>query len=63
MPPWCWRRESDPQPIAYKAIALPLCYTGMRNWLPLKESDLYNRIQSPAHYHYAKGQVKTVNYV
>lgn len=26
---WCHERDSNPQPIAYKAIALPLCYQGI----------------------------------
>lgn len=25
-PAWCWRQESNPQPFAYDASALPLCY-------------------------------------
>ena len=29
LPLWRWRRESNSQPIAYKAIALPLCYTSI----------------------------------
>src|SRR5712691_6209719 len=23
---WCWRQELNPQPLAYEALALPLCY-------------------------------------
>src|SRR5215471_16242669 len=23
---WCWRQELKPQPFAYEALALPLCY-------------------------------------
>src|SRR5262245_12359149 len=23
---WCWRQELNPQPLAYEAFALPLCY-------------------------------------
>src|SRR3954447_13535140 len=23
---WCWRQELNPQPFAYEALALPLCY-------------------------------------
>src|SRR5215218_10451104 len=25
-PAWCWRQELNPQPLAYEAFALPLCY-------------------------------------
>ena len=35
--PWSWWRESNPQPIAYKAIALPLSYTSI--WRTQRDSN------------------------
>src|SRR5690606_13136136 len=32
---WCRRQESNPQPTAYKAVALPLSYAG-RRFLPMR---------------------------
>jgi hypothetical protein len=41
---WCRQRDLNPQPIAYKAIALPLCYDGEKSLLAflsaLSESDV-----------------------
>ena len=31
MPAWCRRQELNPQPLAYEAFALPLCYAGKTN--------------------------------
>src|SRR5260221_14695058 len=28
---WCWRQELNPQPLAYEALALPLCYASNPN--------------------------------
>src|SRR5215510_13561332 len=28
---WCWRQELNPQPLAYEALALPLCYASNRH--------------------------------
>lgn len=38
---WCPQPDSNWRPIAYKAIALPLCYTG-ETWMIPQDSNLYH---------------------
>ena len=57
-PNWWWQLDLNQRPIAYEAIALPLCYVTV--WQGIQESNLCQRSQSPLCYHYTNPHHKKI---